>query len=70
MEVSSHALEQQRVFNSFDVTVFTNLTRDHLDYHGAGGIFRSKRGLFEGCGTAPRAAVIISTTNPAPVVGF
>ncbi len=35
MEVSSHSLAQQRVSGlSFDAAVFTNLTRDHLDYHG------------------------------------
>lgn len=35
MEVSSHALEQRRVDQvQFDTAIFTNLTRDHLDYHG------------------------------------
>jgi UDP-N-acetylmuramoyl-L-alanyl-D-glutamate--2,6-diaminopimelate ligase len=61
MEVSSHALEQQRIFGiPFDVAVFTNLTRDHLDYHGTmEEYFRAKRMLFEGCGTdPPRAAVL------------
>lgn len=61
MEVSSHALEQQRVFAvPFDVAVFTNLTRDHLDYHHTmEDYFAAKRVLFEGCGTeAPRVAVI------------
>ncbi len=35
MEVSSHALEQGRVAGlQFDIAIFTNLSRDHLDYHG------------------------------------
>jgi len=60
MEVSSHALAQERVFGvPFDVAVFTNLTRDHLDYHKTmEEYFAAKRVLFEGCGTdAPRASV-------------
>ena len=61
MEVSSHALAQQRVFAiPFDVAVFTNLTRDHLDYHRTmEEYFDAKRILFEGCGTeAPRVSVL------------
>jgi UDP-N-acetylmuramoyl-L-alanyl-D-glutamate--2,6-diaminopimelate ligase len=60
MEVSSHALAQERVYGvPFDVAVFTNLTRDHLDYHKTmEDYFAAKRVLFEGCGTdAPRAVV-------------
>jgi UDP-N-acetylmuramoyl-L-alanyl-D-glutamate--2,6-diaminopimelate ligase len=60
MEVSSHALAQQRVFGiPFDVAVFTNLTRDHLDYHKSmREYFDAKLVLFEGCGTEPpRVAV-------------
>jgi len=60
MEVSSHALAQERVYGvPFDVAVFTNLTRDHLEYHKTmEEYFAAKRVLFEGCGTdAPRAVV-------------
>jgi UDP-N-acetylmuramoyl-L-alanyl-D-glutamate--2,6-diaminopimelate ligase len=65
MEVSSHALAQERVFGiPFDVAVFTNLTRDHLDYHGAmEEYFRAKQVLFEGCGTAPPRAAVINTDD-------
>ncbi len=61
MEVSSHALEQERVYGvPFEVAVFTNLTRDHLDYHGTmEQYFESKAILFQGSGTEPpRVAVI------------
>lgn len=60
MEVSSHALAQQRVYGvPFDVAVFTNLTRDHLDYHKTmDEYFAAKKVLFEGCGTDPPRAVV------------
>jgi len=61
MEVSSHALAQQRVFGlAYDVAVFTNLTRDHLDYHHTmDEYFVAKGILFEGSGASPpRLAVI------------
>ena len=60
MEVSSHARAQPRVFGvPFDVAVFTNLTRDHLDYHQTmEEYFRAKRALFEGCGTDPPRSVV------------
>src|SRR5688572_7160754 len=49
MEVSSHGLEQGRATGvEFDVALFTNLTRDHLDYHGNMAHYRrAKAKLFE-----------------------
>jgi UDP-N-acetylmuramoyl-L-alanyl-D-glutamate--2,6-diaminopimelate ligase len=61
MEMSSHALEQERVWGlPVDVAMFTNLTQDHLDYHGTmERYFAAKARLFEGVGAAaPRVAVI------------
>jgi UDP-N-acetylmuramoyl-L-alanyl-D-glutamate--2,6-diaminopimelate ligase len=74
MEVSSHALAQQRVFGvPFDVAVFTNLTCDHLDYHRSlDGYYAAKRILFEGCGTDPPRTAVINTDDEfgADLVGF
>jgi len=60
-EVSSHALDQGRAIGvNFDVAIFTNLTRDHLDYHGTmDNYFAAKRLLFDGTVyPAPRVAVL------------
>ncbi len=62
MEVSSHALDQDRAAGvDFDAAVFTNLTRDHLDYHETmGRYFEAKRKLFLslGKGTKQASAII------------
>ena len=65
MEVSSHALAQQRTFGiPFDVAIFTNLTRDHLDYHqNMEEYFASKRILFEGCGTEPPRVAVLNADD-------
>jgi UDP-N-acetylmuramoyl-L-alanyl-D-glutamate--2,6-diaminopimelate ligase len=59
MEVSSHALDMGRVAGAqFDVGVFTNLTRDHLDYHPTmESYFAAKRRLFDQLKPGARAVV-------------
>ncbi len=65
MEVSSHALDQQRTSGvSFDVGVFTNLSGDHLDYHKTmESYLAAKRKLFEQL--APSAAAVVNRDDPA-----
>ena len=86
MEVSSHALEQRRVDGGrFDVGVFTNLTRDHLDYHhDMESYLASKQRLFAGLLTPDRVkpqrrAVInlddaygsqVAAVTACPVIGY
>ncbi len=57
MEVSSHGIDQQRVLGlQFGAAVFTNLTRDHLDYHGTlDAYFAVKARLFHRRLRAPAA---------------
>ncbi|MBI2793738.1 MAG: UDP-N-acetylmuramoyl-L-alanyl-D-glutamate--2,6-diaminopimelate ligase [Ignavibacteria bacterium] len=59
MEASSHALEQHRVYGiPFHVAAFTNLTHDHLDYHGSMENYaRSKKSLFNSLSVTSSAIV-------------
>jgi UDP-N-acetylmuramoyl-L-alanyl-D-glutamate--2,6-diaminopimelate ligase len=63
MEVSSHALEQKRVLGiDFDVSIFTNLTRDHLDFHRTmENYFAAKQKLFTSpAGAKKKTAAVIN----------
>ncbi|HSK29132.1 MAG TPA: UDP-N-acetylmuramoyl-L-alanyl-D-glutamate--2,6-diaminopimelate ligase, partial [Candidatus Limnocylindria bacterium] len=72
MEVSSHALVQERVRGlDFDVGVFTNLSRDHLDYHrDMDDYFQAKSRLFTdflpASGKPNKAAVIFGDDSRGP----
>ena len=67
MEVSSHGLDQKRVWGiDFDVGVFTNLTQDHLDYHQTmQRYYAAKAELFKELGQAEkRADAVINLDDP------
>ncbi|WP_260706117.1 UDP-N-acetylmuramoyl-L-alanyl-D-glutamate--2,6-diaminopimelate ligase [Edaphobacter flagellatus] len=66
MEMSSHALEQERVWGlPVEVAIFTNLTQDHLDYHRTmEAYFAAKSRLFEGVGTPPPRVAVLNTDDP------
>lgn len=65
MEVSSHALVQQRTAGvEFDVAIFTNLTREHLDYHGDMESYaNAKARLFDQLGR--HSAAVLNIDDPA-----
>src|SRR5438552_7599463 len=69
MEVSSHALALARADGlAFDVAVFTNLTQDHLDFHGTLESYRlAKRRLFELLAESPKPgrAAVVNGDDPA-----
>jgi UDP-N-acetylmuramoyl-L-alanyl-D-glutamate--2,6-diaminopimelate ligase len=66
MEVSSHALDLGRVYGlQFHTVVFTNLTRDHLDYHHTmEAYFAAKQMLFTGAGGPPPKFAVINRDDP------
>nr|WP_315120934.1 UDP-N-acetylmuramoyl-L-alanyl-D-glutamate--2,6-diaminopimelate ligase [uncultured Porphyromonas sp.] len=65
MEVSSHALAQHRVAGlHFRGGIFTNLTRDHLDYHGSVQEYlRAKKSFFDGLGKEAFALTNVDDKN-------
>ena len=65
MEMSSHALDQERVWGvPVDVAIFTNLTQDHLDYHGSmEAYFAAKAKLFTGVGAAPPRLAVLNAED-------
>jgi UDP-N-acetylmuramoyl-L-alanyl-D-glutamate--2,6-diaminopimelate ligase len=66
LEASSHALAMDRLWGCrFAVAIFTNLTRDHLDYHKTfEDYFAAKRRLFESTGKGAAATGVINTDDP------
>jgi UDP-N-acetylmuramoyl-L-alanyl-D-glutamate--2,6-diaminopimelate ligase len=71
MEVSSHALDQRRADSvQFDVTVFSNLTRDHLDYHKTmEQYFQAKQRLFTDLLWKTNKSSVMAVVNTDDVYG-
>lgn len=65
LEASSHALVMDRLWGChFAAAVFTNLTRDHIDFHKTfENYFEAKRRLFEGTGASPPDTSVINTDD-------
>src|SRR5260221_10501526 len=65
MEVSSHALAQERVRGlEWDVAIFTNLTQDHLDFHQTmENYFEAKARLFTGLKNQPNKKEAVAVVN-------
>jgi UDP-N-acetylmuramoyl-L-alanyl-D-glutamate--2,6-diaminopimelate ligase len=65
MEMSSHALDQERVWGvHVDTAIFTNLTQDHLDYHGTMEAYAAaKAKLFAGVGAAPPRVAVVNVDS-------
>jgi len=65
MEVSSHALAQDRTYGlAFDAAVFTNLTQDHLDFHGTLEAYRAaKSRLFRAEDRGDRSKPFVGVVN-------
>ena len=66
MEVSSHALEQDRVAGiEFDVAAFTNLTQDHLDYHPDMEAYRRAKLLLFDRISGPDGFTVVNMDDPS-----
>lgn len=65
MEVSSHALQQKRVASlRFDVAAFTNLTQDHLDYHGSMTAYRDAKTILFHELLKPKGVSVVNADDP------
>jgi UDP-N-acetylmuramoyl-L-alanyl-D-glutamate--2,6-diaminopimelate ligase len=66
LEASSHSLSMDRLYGChFAAAVFTNLTREHMDYHKTfEDYFAAKKRLFEGTGAGAPEVAVINTDDP------